>query len=99
MVGSDIGIDLGTASILVYIKGKGVSHHVATPLSLYNDPFLKYFLSPRWQGISVVHACHFLHTVGNLYAKQSGGATYYGAYHLRKLDAERTHIGIFLLHD
>ena len=24
MVGSDIGIDLGTASILVYIKGKGV---------------------------------------------------------------------------
>ena len=23
MVGSDIGIDLGTASILVYIKGKG----------------------------------------------------------------------------
>lgn len=24
MIGSDIGIDLGTASILVYIKGKGV---------------------------------------------------------------------------
>ena len=24
MAGSDIGIDLGTASILVYIKGKGV---------------------------------------------------------------------------
>ena len=24
MVGSDIGIDLGTVSILVYIKGKGV---------------------------------------------------------------------------
>ena len=24
MVGSDIGIDLGTASILVYLKGKGV---------------------------------------------------------------------------
>ena len=24
MVGTDIGIDLGTASILVYIKGKGV---------------------------------------------------------------------------
>ena len=24
MVGSDIGIDLGTASILVYIKGNGV---------------------------------------------------------------------------
>ena len=24
MVGSDIGIDLGTASILVYIRGKGV---------------------------------------------------------------------------
>ena len=24
MVGSDIGIDLGTASIHVYIKGKGV---------------------------------------------------------------------------
>lgn len=24
MVGSDIGIDLGTASILAYIKGKGV---------------------------------------------------------------------------
>ena len=24
MVGSDIGIDLGTANVLVYIKGKGV---------------------------------------------------------------------------
>ena len=24
MIGSDIGIDLGTASILVYIRGKGV---------------------------------------------------------------------------
>ena len=24
MIGSDIGIDLGTASVLVYIKGKGV---------------------------------------------------------------------------
>ena len=24
MLGSDIGIDLGTASVLVYIKGKGV---------------------------------------------------------------------------
>ena len=24
MIGSDIGIDLGTASILVYVKGKGV---------------------------------------------------------------------------
>ena len=24
MLGTDIGIDLGTASVLVYIKGKGV---------------------------------------------------------------------------
>ena len=24
MIGSDVGIDLGTASILVYVKGKGV---------------------------------------------------------------------------
>ena len=24
MLGSDIGIDLGTASVLVYMKGKGV---------------------------------------------------------------------------
>ena len=35
MVGSDIGIDLGTASILVYIKGKGVVFvHYVRELSL-----------------------------------------------------------------
>ena len=32
MAGTDIGIDLGTASILVYIKGKGVVLNGPLPL-------------------------------------------------------------------
>ena len=35
MIGSDIGIDLGTASILVYIKGKGVVLKEPCDIRLY----------------------------------------------------------------
>lgn len=38
MVGSDIGIDLGTASILVYIKGKGVVLKEPSVVALTGTP-------------------------------------------------------------
>ena len=49
MIGSDIGIDLGTASILVYIKGKGVVLKSLPLLHLTEIP-IKLKQSVRKQG-------------------------------------------------
>ena len=34
---SEVGIDLGTANVLVYIKGKGIVHNEPSVVAINND--------------------------------------------------------------
>ena len=62
MVGSDIGIDLGTANVLVYIKGKGVVFWVPHLSPWWKERTDYQMLSPDMRMHAVTHVQPHLHT-------------------------------------
>ena len=78
MMSNDIGIDLGTASILVYIKGKGVVLKEPSVVAIDRD-------TNKIMAIGEEARLMIGRTPGNIVAVSSSGR-YLRLYHYRKND-------------